>query len=291
MFVPKPNNGLRQVTDYRRLNEETIKDRYPLPNIEEAQDRLTGANWYTKIDLRDAFYSIRMKEGEEWKTAVRTRYGLYEFLVMPMGLTNAPATMQRMINNVLRDLLDITVIAYLDDILIFTKGSREQHTKDVQEVFKRLARTTFKTAPEKCEFYKKEVKFLGFIMSQNGIKIDPEKTKSIEEWPTPKNLTEVQSFLGLANYNRKFIKDYSKQATPLTKLTRKDEPFIWGEEQETAFNKLKTAMGTAPMLRMFDTKIPIELETDASDLAIGACLTQRHENKRHPVVYYSRKIT
>jgi len=291
MFVPKPNNGLRQVTDYRRLNEETIKDRYPLPNIEEAQDRLTGANWYTKIDLRDAFYSIRMKEGEEWKTAVRTRYGLYEFLVMPMGLTNAPATMQRMINNVLRDLLDITVIAYLDDILIFTKGSREQHTRDVQEVFKRLSKTTFKTAPEKCEFYKKEVKFLGFIMSQNGIKIDPEKTKSIEEWPTPKNLTEVQSFLGLANYNRKFIKDYSKQATPLTKLTRKDEPFIWGEEQETAFNKLKTAMGTAPMLRMFDTKIPIELETDASDLAIGACLTQRHENRRHPVAYYSRKMT
>lgn len=227
MFVPKPSGKKRLVQDFRRLNNVTIKNRYPLPNIEEARDRLVGANWFTKIDLRDAFYSIRMAEGEEWKTAFRTRYGLYEFLVMPMGLTNAPASCQQMINDTLRDLLDISVIAYVDDILIYTTGSLQDHIKDVQAVFERLSATTFKTAPEKCEFHKKSVKFLGFIIGTDGVKIDPEKIKSIEEWPTPTNLKGVQSFLGLANYNRKFIKDYSRIAKPLTELTKKDTPFIW----------------------------------------------------------------
>lgn len=290
-FVPKPNGGKRKVQDYRKLNEITIKNRYPLPNIEEATDRLTGADWFTKIDLRDAFYSIRMAEGEEWKTAFRSRYGLYEFMVMPMGLTNAPATMQQMINDVLRDLLDITVLAYVDDILVFTTGSLEQHVKDVQAVFERLATTTFKTAPEKCEFHKKSVKFLGFIIGTDGVRIDPEKTRSIEEWPTPRTVKEIQSFLGLANYNRKFIPDYSRVAIPLTKLTKKDTPFKWTSDQENAFQALKKMCTTSPTLRIFDVKLPIQVETDASDLAIGACLTQEHSGQRHPLAYYSRKMT
>jgi SepF-like predicted cell division protein (DUF552 family) len=147
-----------------------------------------------------------------------------------MGLTNAPATIQQIINDTLRDLLNITVLAYVDDILVFTTGSLEQHVKDVQAVFKRLAETTFKTAPEKCEFHKKNVKFLGFIIGTDGVKIDPEKTKSVEEWPMPKNVRDIQSFLGLANYNRKFIPNYSKVAIPLTKLTRKDTPFKWTKD-------------------------------------------------------------
>ena len=136
-----------------------------------------------------------MAKGEEWKTAFRTRYGLYQFRVMPMGLTNAPATCQQLVNDVLRDLLDITVIAYVDDILIFTRGSREQHTKDVQAVLERLSTVDFKTAPEKCEFYKKEIEFLGFIISTTGIKMDPKKVQSIEEWPTPKTVKDIQAFL------------------------------------------------------------------------------------------------
>lgn len=192
---------------------------------------------------------------------------------MPMGLTNAPATMQQMINDVLRDLLDITVLAYVDDILVFTTGSLEQHVKDVQAVFERLATTTFKTAPEKCEFHKKSVKFLGFIIGTDGVKIDPEKTKSIEEWPTPKTVRDIQSFLGLANYNRKFIPEYSKVAIPLTKLTKKDTPFKWTNDQENAFQALKRMCTTSPTLRIFDVKLPVQIETDASDLAIGACLT------------------
>lgn len=291
MFVPKKGGKLRMVIDFRRLNNITIKNRYPLPNIEEMKDRLEGAKWFTKVDLRDAFYAVRMAEGEEWKTAFRTRYGLYEFLVMPMGLTNAPATCQQVVNDALRDLLDITVIAYMDDILVFTNGSREQHARDVNAMFERLEKIGFKTAPEKCKFFRKEVDFLGFIVSTTGIRMDPDKIKSILEWPQPKNVKDVQSFLGLANYNRKFVQDYSKKATPLTNLTRKDTTFKWGSEQQQAFEALKKASAAAPTLAMFDPKKPIQIETDASDRAIGACLTQLINGNRHPIAYFSRKMS
>jgi transposase InsO family protein len=290
-FVPKKEGELRKVIDFRRLNEVTVKNRYPLPNIERMNDQFTGTQWFSKIDLRDAFYAIRMAEGHEHMTAFRTRYGLYEFLVMPMGLTNAPATCQQMINDVLRDLLDVTVIAYIDDIVIYTKGSREQHAKDVSAVFERLSKTTFKTAPHKCEFFKKEIEFLGFLIGTDGIKIDPKKTTSIVEWPIPKTVKDVQAFLGLANYNRKFVKDYSRIATPLTNLTKKDQQFGWKPEHQQAFDKLKQACCSAPTLAMFDGTKPIQIETDASDRAIGACLTQEREGKRHPIAYFSRKMT
>lgn len=291
LFVPKPNGKLRLVVDYRRLNEVTIKNRYPLPNIEESQDRLTGADWFTKIDLRDAFYAIRMAKGEEYKTAFRTRYGLYEFLVMPMGLTNAPASCQDLVNETLRDLLDVCVIAYMDDILVYTKGELGKHIKQVQDVFQRLTDVGFKTAPEKCEFHKKEVKFLGFIISTKGIRIDPKKTESIQDWPTLKTVKDVQSFLGLANYNRKFIEGYSKVAKPLTELTKKDIKWKWEQQHEKAFQKLKDLCSCAPTLRLFDITKDVVIETDASDMAIGACLTQEHNGNRHPVAYYSRKMT
>ena len=158
-------------------------------------------------------------------------------------------------------------------------------------MFERLTRVGFKTAPEKCEFHKKEVKFLGFILSTTGIRIDPKKTKSIEEWPEPKNVKDVQSFLGLANYNRKFIQDYSKTAKPMTELTQKDKPWTWGELQRKAFETLKRQCASAPTLRLFDGTKAVQIETDASDMAIGACLTQEHDGKRHPVAYYSRKMT
>ena len=279
------------VIDFRGLKAITDKDRHPLPNQGEMQDRLRGSKWFTKIDLRDAFYAVRMAEGEEWKTAFRTRYGLFEFCVMPMGLTNAPATLQALVNNILRDLLDITVIAYVDDILIFTKGSRDDHSRDVNEVFERLSKVDFKTAPEKCEFYKQEVDFLGFVINTTRFKVDPKKTTSIKEWPTPKTVKDVQSFLGLANYNKKFVQDYSRIATPLTNLTRKDTPFVWGPNQKKAFEQLKEASVNSPALRMFDTKRPIQIETDAFDRAIGACLTQEFDGTRHPIAYVSREMS
>ncbi|CAD0040808.1 unnamed protein product [Aureobasidium pullulans] len=277
LFAPKKDGSLRLCVDYRKINDITIKNRYPLPNIEELQDRLSKAKWFSKIDLKGAYNLIRMKEGEEWKTAFRTRYGHYEYLVMPFGLTNAPATCQMMINDTLREYLDRTVVAYLDDILIYTNGNLEQHVKDVQQVLTKLQERRLKANPKKCEFHVKETEFLGFIIGVDGIRIDPAKITSIKEWPTPKNLKEVQSFLGLANYNRKFISGYSQTALPLVELTKQDTPFIWKERQQKAFEALKQACIDGPTLRMFDSGKLVHIETDASDRAIGACLTQDHE--------------
>jgi hypothetical protein len=208
-----------------------------------------------------------------------------------MGLTNAPATQQRCINDLLRDLLNITVVAYVDDILIFTKGDKKQHVRDVQEVFKRLSESDFRTAPEKCEFYKTEVEFLGNIISTEGFRPDPRKTKSITEWPTPTSVKEVQAFLGLANYNRKFIQGFSAIAAPLTALTKKDRSYEWTEACQIAFDNVKERMANIKELKMFDPELPVQIETDASDLAIGACLTQEHHGNRMPIAYYSRKMS
>lgn len=179
----------------------------------------------------------------------------------------------------------------VDDILIFTKGTLQQHDKDVQEVFKRLATTSLKTAPEKCHFHKKEVKFLGHIISTDGVRIDTDKIKAIMEWPAPNNVKDIQSFLGLANYNRDSIEGYSKHSEPLTRLTRKDIPLKWDSDQGQAFEHPKQATAQAPMLNIFDPQIPIQIETDASDRAIGACLTQVQNGKRRPLAYYSQKLT
>jgi hypothetical protein len=291
LFVPKKDGTLRLCVDYRKLNDITIKNRYPLPNIEELQQRLQGARWFTSIDLRGAYNLIRMKAGEEWKTAFRTRYGLYEYLVMPFGLTNAPATCQDMINDTLREYLDDFVVAYLDDILVYTRGALKEHIQHVHKTFAKLFQRNLKVKPEKCKFHRMNLEFLGFIVGRDGIQLDPDKIKSIWQWPQPKTVRDVQAFLGLANYNRKFIENYSKIATPLTELTKKDIRFHWTSKQEQAFHQLKLACQKAPVLRMFDPKKPLILETDASDYAIGACATQEHDGKRHPIAYYSRKMS
>ena len=290
LFVPKKNGKLRLCVDYRKLNEITIKNRYPLPNSNELRDRLQGAQFFTKLDMRGAYNLIRMKEGHEWKTAFRTRYGLYEYMVMPFGLTNAPASCQELVNNVLRNLLDQCVIAYLDDILIYSK-TLDQHIRDVLKVLKCLDEVHLKLEPEKCEFHKQEVPFLGYIVTTNGLRQDPEKVKSILEWPAPTNVKEVQSFLGVVNFNRKFIQGFSEIALPLTRLTRKDTEFSWANEQEQAFNKLKTEVTKEPTLMTFQPGKPIRIETDASDTAIGACLLQQKDQKWHPVAYHSKKMT
>ena len=290
LFVPKKDGTLRLCVDYRKLNNITIKNRYPLPNISELQDRLSGARFFTKLDLRGAYNLIRMKAGEEWKTAFRTRYGHYEYTVMPFGLTNAPATCQEMINDALREHLDIFVIAYLDDILVYSK-TLELHVDHVEIVLTCLAKRDLKLKPEKCEFHREEVDFLGFVVGRNGIRIDPAKLQAVKDWKPPTNVKEAQSFLGFVNYNRKFIKDYSKKAIPLTNLTGKDKPWSWGVPEQQAFEQLKEACLDEPVLKMFDPKKPLRLETDASDLAIGACLCQEHDSKWHPIAYLSRKLS
>jgi hypothetical protein len=290
IFVPKKNGELRLCVDYRKLNDITVKNRYPLPNITELRDRLSHAKVFTALDLRDGYHLIRIKKGEEWKTAFRTRYGHYEYTVMPFGLTNAPATFQELINNVLRAHLDIFVVAYLDDILIYS-ATPEEHVEHVKIVLRCLDKFNLRLKPEKCEFHKREVAFLGYIVGADGVRMSEEKIKVVKEWPQPKNVKEIQSFLGFLNFNRQFIKDYSKIAIPLTKLTRKDTTFVWSEEAERAFQQLKNASIKPPCFRIFQAGQPLRFETDASDLALGGCASQLHEGKWHPIAYYSRKFS
>jgi len=202
LFVPKPNGrGLRLCVDYRGLNAITIPNRYPLPLMQELQDRVQGAQWFTKLDLKNGFNLIRIRKGDEWKTAFRTRYGLYEFQVMPFRLTNAPSTFQDMMNHVLSDILDVGVLAYMDDILIYAK-TEEEHDRLVKEVLSRLQQNGLAVSPEKCVWKTEEVEFLGYVIGRNGVRMSTEKVDAILNWKAPNSLTEVQSFLGFANFYR-----------------------------------------------------------------------------------------
>jgi hypothetical protein len=291
LFVPKKDGSLRLCVDYRALNNLTIKDRYALPLINELHDRFQGAVRFTALDLRGAYNLIRMAAGEEWKTAFRTRYGLYEYCVMPFGLTNAPASCQRLMNDILHEYLDVFVIVYLDDILIYSRTVAE-HPEHVRCVLRKIREAGLLLKPEKCEFSKEEVKFLGYIIGAFGIKMDMAKVDAVTSWPTPTNVKEVQSFLGFANFYRRFIEKYSKISQPLTALTQKDRTFEWTKEAEAAFVELKQKFTEAPILATFDPKKKITLETDASDFAIGACLSQPGDDgKLRPIAYHSRKLS
>jgi len=286
-FVKKKDGGLRLCVDYRQLNEITIKDRTPLPVIGESLDQLSSATIYTTLDIRDAYYNLRIRAGDEWKTAFRTRYGLYEYCVMPFRLTNAPASFQQWMNEILSEYLDIFCVAYLDDILIFSQNL-EDHRKHVRTILKRVKQMGLTLKASKCEFHTKEIKYLGYVISPQGLRMDEEKIRTIKEWKEPTNIKGIQSFLGFANFYRRFIQDYSRITTPLTRLTRKEVDWEWGDEQQTAFETLKTAMVTEPILQHFDLERPVTIETDASDYAIGAICSQPDNNGTlHPVAYYS----
>ena len=290
MFVPKKNGKLRLVIDYRQLNAITKKDVTPLPLISEIRDRLTDANIFTSVDLKGAYNLIRIKEGDEWKTAFRTKFGLFECQVMPFGLTNAPASFQRMINYVLRDYIDHFVIVYLDDILIYSKNM-EEHKEHVRKVLQTLQDNKLLVEPEKCQFYTKKVSFLGHIITPGKVQMDPEKLKAINDWKPPKNVKEIQSFLGLANYYRRFIKNFAKIAAPLTDLTKKGIKFLLSFKARQAFSKLKKALTSAPVLVMFDPNKQVTIETDASDYAIGGVLSQPDDKgKLRPIAYFSEKL-
>jgi hypothetical protein len=262
-FVKKGDGSLRLCVDYRGLNEGTIKNWYPLPLLHETLLRLQKVRFYTKLDIRGAYNFVRMAEGEEWKTAVRTRYGLFESLVMPFGLTNAPASFQHFINDVLRPYLDVFITAYLDDILIYS-DNLDEHRIHVQKVLQALSDADLHLKPEKCEFHRQEIKYLGFIISTDGTKMDPAKVTTIQEWPTPMNVKDVQSFLCFANFYRRFIRGYSAIVAPRTRLTRKNTAFVWDTACTDSFAALKHAFTTAPILRHFDYDREAIVETDAS---------------------------
>ncbi|RYP53614.1 hypothetical protein DL770_010985 [Monosporascus sp. CRB-9-2] len=289
-FVPRKNGKLRLVIDYRQLNDITVKDRTLLPLITEMKDRLHGAQWFTSLDLREGYNQIRIKPGNEWKTAFRTKYGFFEYLVMPFGLTNAPATFQRMINHVLREYLDIFVVCYLDDILIYSK-TKEEHTKHVHKVLQALQNANLLVNAEKSTFHVQEVEYLGHVITPGYIKMDPKKLAAVKEWAQPTNVKEIQAFLGFANYYRRFIRNFSRIAMPLTELTRKEKQFEWTSKEQEAFQQIKKALTSEPVLIMYDPKRPIKLETDASDYALGAVVGHRDDQGNlHPIAFYSYKL-
>lgn len=290
LFVKKKDGSLRLCVDYRRLNDITVKNRYPLPLIQESLDRLRDAKWFSKIDLRGAYNLIRVAEGDEWKTAFRTRYGLFEYNVMPFGLTNAPATFQRMINEVMRDFLDVKVIVYLDDIMVFSR-TRRQHIDDVKAVLQRLREHHLWAKPEKCQFFRKSVEFLGFVISRAGISMDPAKVEAVLQWPAPKTVKDVRAFLGFANFYRRFIAKYSGIVAPLVQLTRETTPWEWTTARQAAFDALKVAFTSAPILTHYDPGRKIVVETDASDYAIAGVISHPDDRERlQPIAFYSRKL-
>ena len=233
-----------------------------------------------------------MKEGEEWKTAFQTRYGYYKYTVMPFELTNALATFQALINTTLCKYLDIFVTAYLDDILIYTKSTLKEHIQAVKKVLKALQEADIRLQPDQCKFHVKTVKFFGLIITTDGIQMDKEKVQAIRKWPEPRNLKEVQAFLGFANFYQRFIQGYLQICTPLTKMTKNEQPFHWEYKQREAFEKLKKKFILAPILASFDPERKIILKTNASDQALGSCLSQPDAKRQlHPVAYRSRKFS
>ena len=271
--------------DYRELNKLTVKNRYPLPRIDDLFDQSQGASWFSKIDLRSGYHQLRVKEEDIPKTAFRTRYGHYEFLVMSFGLTNAPAAFMDLMNRVCKSMLDKSVIVFIDDILIYSKDEAE-HARHLYEVLETLRKEKLYAKFSKCAFWLREVQFLGHVINANGVLVDPSKIEAVAKWNPPKNPSEIRSFLGLAGYYRRFVQDFSKIATPLTKLTRKDEKFIWGEDQERAFQTRKEKLTQAPVLSLPDGTDDMVVYSDASHSRLGCVLMQRGK----VIAYASRQL-
>src|SRR6266516_2250114 len=312
VFVPKKGGEIRFCIDYRKLNKVTKKDNHPLPRIDEMLDKFEGSQWFSSIDLASAYWQVEMNEKDIEKTAFITSEGLYESLVMPFGLCNALATFQRLMHEVLGNLIYTKAPVYLDNIIIHLK-TFEQHLKDIEEVFGKLREAKLMSKESKCEFCASEIKFLGHIVGKDGRKVDPDKIEKVKEYSRPENISQLRGFLGLATYYRKFIKDFSKKAKPLSKLlegtkrgTKKskwlkekirgltDNQFVenWGKEQEESFKLMKKILTETPVLIHPDFKKDFILSTDASGYALGAVLEQEgNDGKLHPIGYASKTLT
>jgi hypothetical protein len=287
LFARKKGGGLRWCIAYRALNTISIKNRYPLPRIDDLLDSLNGACVFSGLDLAAGYWQIPIKEEDRHKTAFRTPMGLYEWNVMPFSLTNAPTVFSRTMQTIFQDMIGKFVFVYLDDILIFSKKNPEEHEKHLKMVLQRLEQHKFYAQLKKCHFALPEVEFLGHMVSKEGIRVDPKKVKIVQEWPKPAKLSDLRSFLGLSNYFRRFVHAYSTIARPLHALTRKDVPWQWTVPCDKAFQLLKDKLSPAPVLKMPDFTQPFELIADASDYTLGAILMQ----EGRPIAFESRKLT
>jgi hypothetical protein len=286
MLSPKKDGGWRMCTDSRDINKITIRYRFPLPRMDDLMDCLSGAKFFSKIDLKSGYHQIRMREGDEWKTTFKTNEGLYEWLVMPFGLTNAPSTFMRLMNEVLKYFIGKFVIVYLDDILIFSK-TEEEHLRHLTLVMRRLQQEKLLINLRKSSFMKKELVYLGFVISSNELKMDPEKVKAIKEWPSPKNIFEVRSFHGLASFYRKFIRNFSGISAPMMDTVKKRHKYFhWTEEAEKSFKLLKEKITEQPVLVLPDFSKTFQVRCDASGFMVGAVISQ--DNR--PIAYFSEKL-
>jgi transposase InsO family protein len=291
-FIKKKDGSLRLVQDYRALNAITVKNKYPLPLISELVSKLQGAKYFTKLDIRWGYNNVRIKKGDEWKAAFRTNRGLFEPLVMFFGLTNSPATFQTMMDDIFRELVaEGVVVVYLDDILIFTR-TLEEHREVTRRVLDLLRQHKLYLRPEKCEFERTSVEYLGLVISHDTVAMDPVKVAGVQNWPQPTSKLELQSFLGFVNFYRRFIQDFSHHARPLFNLTKADASWKWGTAEEDAFSKLKELITSAPVLESPDPSTPFRIEADSSDFATGAVLSQpsSFDGKWHPVAFYSKSL-
>ncbi len=287
LFVHKKDGTLRMCVDYRTFNKATMKNQYPLPRIDDLFDRLLRAMVFSRIDLRSGYYQIRIAERDEEKTACRTRYDSYEFLVMPFGLTNAPATFCTHMNDIFWEWFDDFVVVYINDILIYS-SSLEEHAEHLRKVFQRLRENKLYAKLEKCEFGVTEVDFLGHRIIQEGLKMDDHKVKAIVDWEPPKLVPTLRSFLGLASYYHKFIKNFAKIAAPSTNLLKKSAvTYEWEEACDEAFETLKGILVKAPVLKLLDFDKDFEIHSDASNFAIGGVLVP----EGRPVAFESKKLS
>ena len=289
IMVPKKDGSFRLCVENRALNNITVKNRGPLPGIYEALDQLNGASLFSKIDLRSAYHQVRIKDGDIPKIAFNTRYEHFEFTVLAFGLTNVPATFQTLMKKLFHQHLDKFVIFYLDDILVYSK-SLEKHHQHARKVLKILQDHKLYANPGECIFFAREVEFVGFILSNQGIGTDPVKVNAIQDWPTPRNATEVQSFMGLANYYRWFIPAFSKLSIQLTNLTKSSTKYISTPTCQEAFDNLKQAVCSSPVLQFLDFSKPFRIMRDYSGQAVGAVLLQNQDHEGLPVAYESRKL-
>ena len=290
VLAAKKGGDVRFCIDFRKVNAVTRKDSFPLPRIDDSLSKLGGSSWFSTMDLASGYWQVAMDPEDAEKTAFITENGLYEFNVLPFGLCNAGATFQRLMQLALSGLTWEQVLVYIDDLIVHSK-SFEEHLSHLKQVFDKLAAAGLKMSPKKCDFFRREVVFLGHIVSEEGVRTDPSKIAAVYEWPQPTKLKEVQAFLGLCGYYRKFIRGFSAIAQPLYRLTQKDQKFIWEDDCQEAFDTLKTAMTSTPILAYPRSEGSFVLDTDASNCAVGAVLSQIQDGEERVILYFSKSLS
>ena len=289
VIVQKKDGNYRFCIDYRELNKITKKDAYPLPRLDDALDGMANARFFSTLDLASGYWQVAMDEEDREKTAFATHEGLFEFTRMPFGLTNAPATFERLMERVLKGLTWDQCQVYLDDVMVYG-ATFEQALTNLRNVFERFRQAGLKCKPSKCELFQPEVAFLGHIVSHDGIRPDPAKTKCVDTWPIPRDVSDIRSFIGFCGYYRRFVRHFSTIAAPMVQLTKKEVDWNWMPQQQQAFEDLKVAMATTPVLAYPKADCPFILDTDASDFAVGAVLSQIQDGEEHPIAYGSHAL-